>query len=545
MDRSLRRSMSVLICPALLSTALVAFPLPSVGSAQALAGLDRYIEHVREDWQNVGLAVAVVEGHDVIYLRGFGVKEFGKGARIDARTLFEVGSTSKAFTTAALGILADEGKIRWDDPVIHYLPGFGLPDPWLTRNLTIRDTVIHSSGITDSRFSSLGNMDLDAAIRQLRSITPAASFRASFRYSNLMYAVAGKIIEEASGATWHEFVKTRLLRPLGMNRSGTSAYEFWDAKYVAPTFMGEAPAGTPTAKAARDANVAMPHAWDDKGSMRVLPWISYDNKAAAGSIVSSGEDMARWLIFNLNEGRFEGRQLLTPGTLRELHTPQNHYAPSDFPFEGKGRGYAMGWLVAEYRGNVHLSHGGGIIGFPAHVAMLPERKIGVAVLSNGPQGAMFHQAIELEIFDRLLGASRRDWNEEFLVRAQAAKQVAQRAEEELRKGRLSDAPPLPVERYVGVYENRDEQTGRLKIHVANEQLTLSFEGAGAFSAPLQHWHRDLFRLQANPGVTDSVSHFGHEFVFFTIDTTGQVTSLRAFDVTFKRIREPGDTSPLR
>ncbi len=518
-----------------------------VGSLQAgagaadkrLDGLDPYIERVRADWNNVGVAVAVVQGSEMIYARGFGVKEFGRADKIDADTLFQVGSTSKAFTTAALGILIDEGRIRWDDPVIDCLPGFQLPDPWVTRHLTIRDAVTHDSGVVDSRYSSLGVMNLDEVVRQLRSATTDAAFRNSFHYSNLMYAAAGKIIEVVSGLSWHAFVKRRLLQPLEMNRSGTSHAEFWDARYVRSTFLGSAPAGHPHLSDARGVNIAMPHAVDANEVVQVLPWINYDSKAAAGAIVTSAADMAKWVVMHLNEGRFKGRQLLKQETLNELHTTQNPYlSTAPFPFDTTSEGYAMGWYRAKYRGHTHLAHGGGIIGFPTHVAMLPDRKLGVVVLSNGPAVRGFHQAIELEIFDRLLGvsdASRRDWNRELLMRAQKTKQEAQEAEAELRRTRLQNAPPsLRLENYVGTYEDPSRQTGRVDVRVTDGQLTLSFSGEGAFSAPLEHWHHDLFRMRAEPGVADSLSR-AHQFVAFSLDPSGTLASMSAFDATFRRI----------
>ncbi len=529
------RCVAALVLCATLATSLAA---PGAAPNKALDGLDIYIEQVRRDWKNVGVAVAVVQGSQVIYARGFGVKEIGKPDKIDADTLFQVGSTSKAFTTAALGLLVEEGKIRWDDPIVDHLPGFQLQDPWLTRHLTIRDAISHDSGIADSRYSSLGNMDLDGVIRQLRSISAEAPFRNSFRYSNLMYATAGKIVEAASGMAWREFVQRRLLQPLGMSRSASTPLKFWDAKYLASTYLGSAPAGRVSLEDARDGNVAMPHAFDDRGSIQVLSWTNYDSKAAAGAIVASAMDMAKWLIPHLNNGRVGGRQLLSESTVRELHETQNLHGRNDFPFDQTGTTYAMGWFRAEYRGNVHLSHGGGILGFPAHVAMLPEWKIGVVVLSNGPQGAMFHEAIELAVFDRLLGSPRRDWNGEFLERARKARQQSQAAEDELRRARRADVrPSLQLDAYAGIYEDAERQTGRVHVRTVKGGLILAFEGEGAFSAPLEHWHGDIFRLRPKPGVLDALDSFGYQFVSFSADPSGRVASMSAFDAVFERLKQ--------
>ncbi len=303
---------------------------------------------------------------------------------------------------------------------------------------------------------------------------------------------------------------------------------------MTPTFLGSV-SGRPTIKDSRDANVAMPHAFNEQGSLQVLPWINYDSKAAAGAIVSSAGDMANWMILHLNDGSFRGRQLLKKETMRELHTTQNLHGRVEFPFEETGTTYAMGWFRSEYRGHPHLAHGGGIIGFPAHVALLPEQKIGVVVLSNGPAIQGFHQAIELEAFDRLLGAPRRDWNKEFLTRAKKAEDDARKADEQLQRVRLSNLPPsLPLEQFAGTYENPAMQTGRVNVRVAGGGLVLSFTGEGAFSTPLEHWQRDTFRMHPNPGVADSLNGSGHRFVSFTVDPAGAI-SLSGFDTTLRRL----------
>jgi CubicO group peptidase (beta-lactamase class C family) len=502
---------------------------------------DSYIEQVRDDWKNVGVAVAVVRGRETIYARGFGVRESGKTDAIDPDTLFQVGSTTKAFTTAALAILVEEGKIRWDEPIIESLPGFQLQDPWLTRNLTIRDTVTHRSGIAVSLYPYLAVMDSSQAIRQLRYVGSNGAFRNTFVYDNLMYAVAGQVIEAASGIAWSEFVRHRLLQPLQMSRSGASPYEFWDARQVAPTFFGSAAGGVSSTEQARDVNMAMPHALDEQGSLVVLPWRSYDNASAAGALVSSAAGMANWLTLHLNEGCFEGRKLLKKETVLELHATQNlHSGIDERLFDETPQGYAMGWWRAQYRGQTHLEHGGGMIGFPAYAALLPDMQLGVVVLSNSPKavygdftlGYLFHKAIASWIFDRFLGLPPRDWSRELLSRSRRAQQGTQENEEKLTRSRLSGKPPsLPLERYAGEYEDMSGHSGLVTLCLENERLTLSFSGEGAYGASLEHWHQDLFRLRSRPGVAGVL---GMQFVAFILDVAGSVAAFTAFGATFRR-----------
>jgi len=499
-----------------------------------LTGLDQYIEQVRAEWENIGVAVTVVQGSEALNVKGFGVREFGQTARIDGHTRFQIGSTTKAFAAAALGMLVDEAKIGWDDPVINYLPGFQLQDPALTRRLTIRDAVAHRSGISHNVYPFLGIMDLDEAVRQLRYVAAQGAFRDSFVYSNLMYAVTAQIVEAASGCTWHEFVKCRFLQPLEMTRSGTSPLEFWDRKFVTPTYLGSAPAGQAGIDDAGDPNVAMPHGRDACGSVAVLPWQNYDNAAPAGSLVSSAADMATWMIANLNAGRFEGRQLLSKETLQELHAAQNqHVGAPPFPFEGSPMSYAMGWWRTQYRGFTCLVHSGGMIGSPAFVALLPDLKVGVTVLANSshPDDTLFHKSIVFRAFDCLLGAPPHDWGKEFLDRARKTQHQAQEEEERLQGSRQrNSAPSRSVEQYAGLYDDATGASGHVRLQAKNGQLTLSFAGEGTYCASLEHWQHDVFRLRSSRTIDEVL---GPQFVDFKLAASGEIKSMSAFGATFR------------
>lgn len=502
-----------------------------------LQGLDSYIERTSEHWKGVGVAVAVVQGEQIIYARGFGVRELGDDAKVDADTLFQVGSTTKGFTTTALGMLVDEGKLAWDDAAIDHFPGFQLYDPWVTRHLTVRDMVSHRSGIAGVRYNLMAVMNEDQALAQLRFSEPVGAFRDSYHYSNLMFGSAGRIVQHVSGRSWHEFVKQRIFVPLGMNRSGTSPYDFWDARYVAPAFIGDAAAGKVSARDARDRNVAMPHIADRNGSVVTLPWRSYDNAAAAGSIVSSANDMAKWLMLHLSEGRVAGRQLLKQQTVDELHTVQNLHVRNDFPIPTQA---ALGWFRGEYRGTAYLQHGGGVIGFPAFVAMLPERRLGVVVLANvlymkeQPSFAM-HNAIALHVFDRLLGVTETDWNERLSKYVREVWRPRQAAQEIERPVPIV-APSLALEEYAGNYVDRQRPTGALRLDVANGQLRLSFNGEGAFVGYLEPWYQNVFRLRSRSGLGDWLDVSGNGFVTFTVDAAGKVISLTAMEGELQRVR---------
>lgn len=505
---------------------------------------DEYIDQARAGWENVGLAVAVVKGEEILYARGFGRCQADQASRVDPDTLFQVGSTTKAFSAMALGMLADDGKIDWDDAVVEHLPDLQLKDPCLTPRVTIRDTLAHRSGIADdSCYPFLGIMSSDDTVGQLRYITPRAAFRDSFCYSNLMYAVAGKVIEAASGMSWSAFMQERMLAPLDMKRSGATLRGFWNAPDIAATFLGSAPAAGVGMHKALDANVAMPHGWDDNGNATVLPWRSYDNAAAAGALVSSAMDMANWLILNLKGGEFQGRRLIREDTLRELHATQNLRIDCDhFPFRQTGETYALGWRRAAYRGSSFLAHSGGIIGFPAYMAILPEHSIGIVVLSNGSRAARerlgvhksgLHKAIVFGVVDRLLGVHSCDWNSEFLQRALVAERELEQQQEHLQRARLRSVPPsLALASYAGDYEDVEKHSGRVHVCCDSDALRLRFAGQGAYAARLRHWHGDMFRLHSEAGVADVI---GPQFPRFAIDAHGKVVSMTAFDATFQKM----------
>jgi CubicO group peptidase (beta-lactamase class C family) len=502
-----------------------------------LEGIDEHIEQALAQWELPGAAVAVIRGTELVHASGYGVRETGSDARVDTQTLFEIGSVTKPFTTTALGLLVDEGRLQWEDPVCQHLPHFQLHDPWLTRHVTVRDTVIHSSGFLDPISYGIQVMSADEALRRMRHNPAFDAFRRSFNYSNFMFNVAGKVIEVASGTSWGEFIRTRIFDPLGMKRSGTSAHDFWDSQYVAPTIFGTAAASSVSATLARDANVAMPHTLED-GPARPIPWRSYDSLAAAGSLVSSVEDLARWLTMHINEGVFAGQRIMTSETVRELQRSQNAHYVSVSPFDAEGGSGAIGWFRERYRGHLHVSHGGVILGFTARACFLPEHKIGVVVLTNGQRTTyerytaghapdFFHKSVSLWVFDRLLGHPDSDWNGHFQEQMRRADAACEAKEAELAAARAPASTALvPLERYVGTYEDRTGLHGRLQITVEDGQLWLANADPRAYRARLEPWFATTFRL-----CSEGVRYFSF-FVQFVFSPQGRVAVVRAFDGEF-------------
>jgi CubicO group peptidase (beta-lactamase class C family) len=270
----------------------VLFVFPAFVFAQnyklQLAEIDKYAEKVRQDWNVPGFAIAIVKDDKVLFAKGYGIRELGKTEKIDENTLFAIASNSKAFTTAGLAILVDEGKLNWDDKVVKYLPEFQMPDDWVTREITVRDLVSHRSGLGtfsgDLLWYDTTYTD-DEVISRIKYLKPVNGFRAGYGYQNLMFITAGKVLEKISGKTWQDFVKERILTPLEMNRTNTSVKDLKD-------------------------NVSSPHN-ESGGKLRPLPHGNVDSARAAAGLNSSVADLAQWLRLQLGRGKFNGKQIFS------------------------------------------------------------------------------------------------------------------------------------------------------------------------------------------------------------------------------------------
>ena len=280
--------------------ALLAGP---VEAQTPLAGLDAYVERALRDWDVPAVAVAVVKDDRVVLAKGWGERQRGEGGTVDANTIFAIGSTSKAFTSAALAMLVDEGRISWDDPVTTHLPGLQLFDPFVTRELTIRDLLSHWSGLPrgDRLWYASGNTRAEI-LHRVRHLEPSWSFRSTYGYQNLMFLAAGEVVTAETGIAWGDFVAERIFRPLGMRRTTSS-----------------------TLPLAGMENVASPHVWID-GVVRPVAWRNLDNVGPAGSINSSFAEMAEWLRLQLAEGVYGGQRLLSEESIRQMRTPPHDRA---------------------------------------------------------------------------------------------------------------------------------------------------------------------------------------------------------------------------
>ncbi len=459
---------------------------------------DSYVERVMKRFEVPGLSIAVVKDGKVILAKGYGVRELGKPAKVDSKTLFGIASNTKAFTATALGLLAEEGRIKWDGRVIDYLPWFQLSDPYVTRELTIRDLLVHRSGLAlgagDLLWWPPSTYDRKEIARRLRYIPLATSFRSAYAYDNVLYTVAGEVIETISGMSWEDFVQNRILNVVGMTTSNVRHSD-----------------------AVNGGNVATTHAEID-GTLKVVNPFASDNTNPAGGINSNADDMAKWMIVQMDSGRISAeKRLFSQRTARELWqivtpigigTP----APELAPLRANFNGYALGFGIRDYRGYKLVSHTGGLPGFVSQVMMIPELKVGVCILTNQESGAAFN-SISLYVLDRYLKASH-DWLGAFstvVARADSMMKVREGSITASRDG--NSKPSLPLEKYAGTY--RDQWYGDVAISQEQGKMVIRFTKTPALIGDLEHWQYDTFvakwrdrELRADAFVTFSLNPDG-------------------------------------
>lgn len=504
----LRRFIPVLLLLTLYSVpgaAQVAAP-PQVPE---LAGLSAYIQEAMEDWEVPGLAIAVVKDGEVVFAQGYGERVLDGGEPVDEHTLFAIASTTKAMTVAALGMLVDEGVVAWDDRVIDHLPTLRLEDPYVTRHLTIRDLLSHRTGISRSdNVWIAGPFDRDEVVRRARFLGQVRGFREGYGYNNIMFMIAGEVVEAASGMPWADFIESRLFEPLGMERS------------------------TPrTAVVADRENVAGSHTRSG-GRVIQVPHRDYDALGPAGSVFSSAHDMARWLRLQLNHGSFQGNRLLDSTTVAEMHAAQTVMGVDSvdhrlFP-STHFRAYGLGWRMQDYQGRKIVQHTGSVNYMRTQVGMIPEEEIGFVAFTNLSSSDL-QSALMYRVFDALLGVPETDWSAEYLVLDRRSAQRSQEREEEREEARMEGTEPsLSLEAYAGTYA--DSLYGEMEVSAEDGGLVLRY--TPDYTADLSHWHHDTFRAQwRRPG-------YGHSFVTFTLDPRARVQSMEVPGFTeFGRVRE--------
>jgi CubicO group peptidase (beta-lactamase class C family) len=479
-------------------------------SDKNLEGFKDFVKQEMEKWKVPGCAIAIVKDGEVIFSEGFGYRDVKNELKVTPKTLFAIGSCSKAFTATAVGILVDEGKLDWDSPVREFLPTFKMHDLFATERMTPRDLVCHRSGLPrhdavwyNSPFSRREIFD------RIKYLEPSKGFRSYWQYQNIMFMTAGYMVGQITGTTWEGFIQKRIFDPLGMNDSNFSVED---------------------SKKATD--FAFPYTLKEE-EIKEIPFRNIDNVGPAGSINSSVTDMAKWILFNLNKGKWNDNQIITEANMSQIHGPQMAMPGSIKYEEMLYNIYAMGWVITPYRGHLLIHHGGGIDGFISWVSFMPRDNMGLLVLTNSDSSPLT-QIIGYNVYDRLLALEQIDWSKRFKEERDKAKEAEEKAKKEKEADRKTNTKPShPLKDYIGDYEHPGY--GTISIKLENDKLVGTYN---AMSFPLKHYHYDIFEAEESETAVSMIK--GLKVSFFT-NKKGDIHQLSApfqpdvKDIIFDRI----------
>jgi CubicO group peptidase (beta-lactamase class C family) len=489
----------------LLALPLLALTAPAF--ADPPAGLDAKVEALRKATGAPGIAVAIVEHGKTTLAKGWGVRKLGEPAKVDADTIFQTGSTGKAFTATAIAILVDQGKLGWDDKVIDHMPWFRMYDPWVTREMTVRDLLVHHSGLGlgagDLLFVPRGSLSRKETVKRLAWIKPATSFRSGYAYDNILYTVAGQLIEEVSGKTWEEFMAREVLRRGGM----TDATATYEARWATP-------------------DRAFPHARvggavRGDGPNSVLDEREELGRAAmpAGGLALSARDLAQWLKIQLGHGALPGGgRLFSEAQAAEMWKgvtvqPITPYPGSLAPLTPKFSTYALGWEVEDYRGARIISHGGGVFGSITHIILLPDQDVGIAVVVNSEEVALLRGVAHM-LVDHYLGVPDQDWPARFGAFMTQRIEGGKAALASVKAAPAKVGPSLSLERYAGTY--RDPWYGDVAVTSGADGLRIDFKTTPRMAGKLVHWQYDTFVTRFDDKAIEPA------YVTFALDADGKV-----------------------
>ncbi len=523
-----RRKAAAAYCANVAVIVLVAFPATWTQAAD-LHTIDRLAHRALQEWQQPGLALAIIENGSVTVTNGYGVRNLATHAQVTPGTVFAIGSCSKAFGSAAIASLVDQGRLAWDDRLDQYLPWFRTNDPWVTHEIRVRDVLAHRTGL-HAAIPRISAPDKLTYLKSMAVTEPWHPLRAQFSYTNDAFTLAGELVTEVTGRAWEDYARERLWQPLGMTRTNADHR-----------------------MARKDGDSATPYVMRSQGPVAV-PWIYEDRIALpSGGINSTAADMARWLQFQLNGVTAGGRAMLSRSTLDEMHSAQtplrgalvdpSRRAWGDVVGRGpagiQSESYGLGWFVHYYRGYQVVAHPGSITGFRCYTGMLPERRFGVVVLLNS-ENSMLALALLQTLIDVELGVKPRDWLELFRVRQAQLRAERHAANDAIDAARIANAPPSrPLAEYTGRFE-REGLESIIEVTLHHDGLDISFN-AGEYEAT--PWQYDVFRLvprrlRTEDGVIDwpTGDEDTRTFVTFRLDPVGKFSQLDTPFGIFRRVR---------
>ncbi len=494
-------TISGLLTGILLTTAQPAKKLP--------ANFDSYVENVLKEFEVPGVSIAIVKDHQVMLTKGYGVKQLNTSQKVDERTLFPIASNSKAFTATLLTLLVEEGKIDWDTPVINYLPWFRMSDPYVTANITVKDLLVHRSGIAPYAGDLLqfppSNYTRAEIVRKIRFLPLITSFRNDYAYDNILYLAAGELIKEVTGKEWEECIKERIFQPLGMTSTISRISEF-----------------------SKINNRSASHARFDGEVREVKNFIQYgisDISNPAGGIASNATDMAQWLITQLDSGRAANGHVLyktsSATTLWKGVTPMPvaqlpaHVKPAQMEYQS----YALAFYTYNYRSERVVAHGGKLDGFVSRVVMIPSLNLGISVLTNQESGEAILSIVNY-LIDHFLSAPPFDWVSGYKkVQQERFDRIKKIENEALQERNSKSTHSLSLKEYSGRY--RDSWYGDVLITLENGRLRVNFSQNPGMKGYAEHWQYDTFIVR-----WDNRELKADAYISFSLNPDGSVNHVK-------------------
>lgn len=464
-----------------------------------LEKLNVYFAQMVKDWEVPSASIGIVKDGKLVFAGNYGLLEEGKSKQPDKNSLYAIASNSKAFTAAIIGMLVQEGKLNWNDKVKKYLPYFELYDPWVSSEITVRDILSHRVGL--GTFSGdviwyKSDLSSEEIIKRVKNIPKAYDFRAGYGYSNVMYITAGELIKKVTGKTWSENVQERIFNPLQMNRTVTNPEKLLEK-----------------------GNFATPHARENEKNFPIA-WENWEEIAAMGGIISSVEDMSKWMLFNLNYGIIGKDTLLSKNSQNMVWTPHNNFRVDHTKkndFSQHFNAYGLGWGLSDYHGRLRAGHTGGYDGMITAVTLIPDENLGVVVLTNGMKSP--YMAATYYALDLFLEGESKDWSAELLEKSNKAQKEDKRISLIKENRVLQTKPTVSNDECAGVYVS--DIYGKITITNRNNQLKMDFEHSSFLSANLNHWHYDVWEIKWE----QKHAWFNFGTVKFTTDNNRKITGL--------------------
>lgn len=468
-------------------------------SKEQIEILDNYYEKSLKEWHIPGMAIAITNGDSILFSKGYGYANLNKKTKVDENTLFAIASNSKAFTASSIAQLVEQGKLNWTDKVIDYLPYFKLYNDYTTLNTTIEDILSHRNGLITFSGDLLwygSTLSAEEIISSQQYLKPKYDFRTRFGYSNIGFLAAGKVLEKVTDTSWAQYVSTHFLNPLKMDRTLTSTSQLKNIK-----------------------NVATPYFYED-GKHYELKWVNWDNIAPAGALISSVRDYSKWLQLNINKGLWHNKTILRKESYDVLTKPQINLNVNDNNEKIHFKAYGMGWSIQDYQGYKIVGHGGGYDGMISKSTFVPEKNIGIIILTNSlswAPGALMNKTLDVILANK---SDSKDWSSHYLKYKNKKDSVTNsdsQKNEDLR-GKLT-VTTLDLENYTGIY--KDKIYGTVTVYLEKNKLHFKMDHTPIYKAELQVWNGNIFTFRFDT----NLSSLPQGKLWFDTNKQGKISKL--------------------